>query len=353
MATLYVNSVESYAGKTAISIGLASMFAKAGVSVGYMKPIGSGNTTVDDALADEDVVFARQMLGLQDPLDDMCPVILTQEMREVALREGLDKANELVAAHERLSKRYQVVVMEGIGNLSAGYIIGLNPARVAEVTNSQVVTVIRYKRELSADDILMAKDVFKKRLAGVIINHCPESERALKRNRLTGAFLPREAVRLLGILPVDPLLNAITVGELAQLLGGRILCRPEKQNELVETFSIGAMTADSALRYFLRSPNKAVITGGDRSEIQLVALQTPIKCIILTGNLYPAAIVLARADELGVPMILVPWDTRTTVERVEQALGRIRLSSPQQVDRVKSMIEQEVNLATVREVLGV
>ncbi|MCL4534502.1 MAG: AAA family ATPase, partial [Bacteroidetes bacterium] len=274
MATLFVNSVESYAGKTAICIGLAAMLAKAGLSVGYMKPIGSGTVTVGNVLADDDAIFAKRMLDLDDPTEDICPIVLTQEMREKALQEGLDKSEALVAAHQRASKKHDVLVMEGIGNLATGYIIGLPPARIAKLTDAVVITVTRYKRELSAEDILFAKDIFCERLGGVIINHCPESERTLKRNRLAGHFLPREGVRLLGILPVDPLLNAITVGELTSLLGGRVLCRPEKEGELVETFSIGAMTADSALRYFLRSPNKAVITGGDRSEIQLAALQT-------------------------------------------------------------------------------
>ncbi len=353
MATLFVNSIESYAGKTAISIGLASLLRKSGLSVGYMKPIGNPTVTVGNQLADEDAVFVKKMLDLDDPIQDICPIILTQEMREQALREGLDKSEQLVAAHQRASKGRDVLIMEGIGNLSTGHIIGLPAPRIAELTNAAVVTVIQYKRELSAEDILLAKSIFGERLAGVIINQTPESERALKRNRLASAFLPREKVPLLGILPIDPLLHAITIGELTELLGGRILCRPEKQNELVETFSIGAMTADSALRYFLRSANKAVITGGDRSEVQLAALQTSVKCIILTGNLYPAAVVLARADELGVPMILVPWDTRTTVDKVEQALGRVRMSSPEQVQRAQNMIENEVDVNLLRSVLKV
>ena len=36
---------------------------------------------------------------------------------------------------------------------------------------------------------------------------------------------------------------------------------------------VGAMSVESALSYFRRKPNKAVITGGDRADIQLAALE--------------------------------------------------------------------------------
>lgn len=49
---------------------------------------------------------------------------------------------------------------------------------------------------------------------------------------------------------------------------------------MVEHLMIGAMDVDSALTYFRRKPNKAVITGGDRPDIQLAALETSTKCTI-------------------------------------------------------------------------
>ena len=60
---------------------------------------------------------------------------------------------------------------------------------------------------------------------------------------------------------------SISVGQLARGLGGEIVCAPEASEELVEYLMVGAMNVDSALTYFRRKPNKAVITGGDRSDI--------------------------------------------------------------------------------------
>jgi len=58
---------------------------------------------------------------------------------------------------------------------------------------------------------------------------------------------------------------------------------------------VGAMNVDSALAHFRRQPNKAVITGGDRPDIQLAALETSTRCLILTGNLPPNPLIIGRA----------------------------------------------------------
>ena len=65
-----------------------------------------------------------------------------------------------------------------------------------------------------------------------------------------------------------------------------------------------AVSASTGKKVLLRKArNKAVITGGDRADIQLAALETSTKCIVLTGDLYPNAIILARAQECGVPIV--------------------------------------------------
>ena len=73
--------------------------------------------------------------------------------------------------------------------------------------------------------------------------------------------------------------------------------------ESVEHFLVGAMGAESALSDFRRKPNKAVITGGDRTDIMLAALETSTCSSGADGNLYPAAHVLNRADEWCVPVL--------------------------------------------------
>ena len=139
-------------------------------------------------------------------------------------------------------------------------------------------------------------------------------------------------------------MTGIPVREIVEVLGGEVLSGVDQLDELVESFMIGAMGVDSALRLFQTQSNKAVIAGGDRSDIQLVAMETPTKALILTGNLRPVPIVLNRAADRKVPVILVKQDTMTTVNTIEKVVGRIRLSHPKQLSRLEELARHDIRL---------
>jgi BioD-like phosphotransacetylase family protein len=88
---------------------------------------------------------------------------------------------------------------------------------------------------------------------------------------------------------------------------------------------------------------KAVITGGDRTDIQLAALTTDVSALILTGNYYPDVRVLSRADELGVPVLLVPGDTYSTVREIATLTGRIKPSDNKKIQLARQIVEEHVD----------
>jgi BioD-like phosphotransacetylase family protein len=328
-------------------------FKAQGISVAYMKPLGSLTTEVGGEYTDEDAVFVLRSLDLNEPYRLACPVVKTQEVLELPFKgQPVDKMADVRHAFDTLSRNADLMIMEGGADLADGYALGLRESSIAEITKAKVVVVVRYSQDMAVDDILMAKSIFGESLVGVIINGAPRDVVPVVRDRFP-SFLNQNGLQLLGVLPYDKILTAISVRELARLLKGEILCAADKQEELVENFTIGAMNVDTALKYFLRTQNKAVITGGDRADIQLAALQTSTKCLILTGNLYPDAIILGRAAEMGIPVILVRADTMATVETVEKALGHIRISSQKQVDRLDEMIKEDVNISGLRQILGI
>ena len=115
-----------------------------------------------------------------------------------------------------------------------------------------------------------------------------------------GRHLEGRGIPVLGALPPDDLLGAITVRELAEHLPAKLLCCEKALDQLVVHFVIGAMGVASAAKYFRQLPDKAVITGGDRADIQLAALQTATRAVVLTGNIYPSTPIVNRAQQLGI-----------------------------------------------------
>jgi BioD-like phosphotransacetylase family protein len=154
------------------------------------------------------------------------------------------------------------------------------------------------------------------------------------------------------VLPQERLLLSITVDEIADIMGAEVLNSPEHGGELVENIMVGAMSMDRALSYFRHKPNKAVITGGDRADIALAALETSTRCLVLTGNIRPNPLILGRAEELGVPLLLAKQDTLTAVEIIQRYFGRLRLHEPRKVERLSELLNERFDIIRLKADLG-
>jgi BioD-like phosphotransacetylase family protein len=333
--TLYVVSTESYSGKSAISLALAMGFQQKGLAVHYMKPIGASLRRFGDDFIDEDAYLAWQALGSDADWDLASPILLTQEMIEASLNGPVAGLEEKITnALSKLSKGKDLIIMEALSGLTSGRALGLPVKRIAELTDAKAVGVIAHHHNPDLDGMLAMQDTCRERLIGVVINGAPLAIVPSLKERIK-PFVAYHGLPFYGVLARDRVLRSITVSELVEALNGEVLCGHEGLDEMVETFMLGAMGSAAALRHFQRKANKAVITGGDRGDIQLAALETSTRCLILTGNLRPSVRVLGKAAEQGVPMILVKEDTLTTTGLVEAAIGHVRLSSPKQVARLR------------------
>jgi len=353
MANLYVTSAETFSGKSALCIGLGIRFRSDGLKAGYMKPVNVNSQLREGLPFDDDVAFARQIFDMPEPPTLIGPVALTPARLEQQLRgPELNYETQFVEAFQQLSANRDLMVLEGGRSWREGYVVGLSAKRVIELAQARVVIVLKYDDTLLVDRALAAQDYFGSALVGVVINDTPRAYLDHIHD-LMGPYLQRHHLDVLGVLPRDPRLAAPTVAELAEGLHAEILCAADKTGELVENMLVGAMSAEAALTYFRRRTNKAVITGGDRVDIQLAALETSTRCLILTGNLYPSPVVLNRADELGVPMLLADMDTLGAIEVVESFMGRSRVQQTEKVERFTALLKDNLNYALLYEKLGI
>lgn len=353
-AVIYICSTETFSGKSAVCTGLGRHLRREGFSIGYMKPVSTMARKIKGRVIDEDAEFIKDAFGLSEPSEVLAPVALTPEMVETLLKgeAKIDFEAKLKEAFSQVSKERDVVILEGGGSLREGYIVGLPTPYVADLLDARELTVIKYNNDLQVvDDALAARWRLGDSMIGVLINTVPRQRISFMEEVISPA-LEERGVKVLGILPRERILLSISVGELAECLGGEILCCPEHSEELVEHLMVGAMSVDSALTYFRRKPNKAVITGGDRPDIQLAALETSTKCLILTGNLRPSPIILGRAEEVGVPMILVKQDTLTTVEIIEQFFGKTRFHQEKKVQCFERTLDECFDFDALYKALG-
>ncbi len=244
-----------------------------------------------------------------------------------------------------------MLVLEGGRSLREGYVAGLPPKKVVELVDAGVLAVIKYDDTLLVDRAMTAQNYFAKNFLGVVINEVPKTQAEIVKDVIV-PFLTRHNIKVFGVLPKDQMLSAPSVRELAEGLRAEILCSAECSDELVEHMLVGAMGVESALSYFRRKPNKAVITGGDRADIQLAALETSTRCLILTGNIYPSPSVLNRAEELCVPVLLTKLDTLATIEIIEGFFGKSRFQQPKKMERFTALLDENLDFAALYKALG-
>ncbi len=349
MVTLYISSSEPYAGKTLTTIVLGMRWQRQGRRVGYMKPVGLLPVTVGKEVTDEDAQFVAQQLNVTASPSDLCPILMTPEACRMSHEEARRKLQQ---AFDAVSSGVDVMIVCGTGSvLTRGSVIGLNGVSVAEMLDAKVLLVGRCESLLEADSIVASRHALGDRVVGTIINLVPPRLKDQVWDEVVPC-LESVGLSVFGLMPKDPILHSVSVRELAEATAGQFLCCEEAAGELVENFVVGAMGVDRALRYFRRTPRKCVITGGDRSDIQLAALETPTRCLILTGDLQPSHTVLARAEELGVPVLLVPKDTLMTVAAIEELLGKLRVREPRKIQHAVEQFEAHLELAKLDEALG-
>ncbi len=343
MRTLLIGSTVGNSGKTMITIGLAPVLQEHGYKVGFIKPVGKQPVTIGGAVVDADAQFLKDVLQLAEPMDQICPVVVTQDLFIRALRgEPGDIAGRIQKAFDAVSAGKDVVLMGGAGTLADGGFLGVPTLQLVRQYKAPLLLVDPYQTETCIDCILMAKELLGDQLFGVVLNRIPPQAMP-EVEQVVVPFLSNKGIEVMGVIPLDRLLDAITVRQLVDVLQGKVICGQEGLDEFVERFSVGAMDTDAALGYFQRLPNKAVITGGNRADIQLAALETSTRCLVLTGDQTPNQIIVARARDAGIPIVVVSYDTLTTVEKLEAVLGRIRIRETQKVRRAQDLLRDRLN----------
>jgi len=333
VGALYITSTE-HAGKTTFVAAIGRKLIQRGAKVGFMIPVYVVESSDGDGCPD--AAFVKNVFKLTESDETMCAVRLSKDELSRRLTTNSDKLSQSVkSAYQKISRGKDIVIMEGLGNISdkvstsACYVI-------ANAVGAGVIVVLNYPVNSDLSHVVqMSKKV---KLIGVIANLVPKSKVEKVKQQISDSF-SKANIKLLAVVPEVRGLLGVTVAELAQALGGEILSSREKADEIVENVMVGAMTVDSGLTYFGRKENKAVVVRGERSDMQLAALQTPTRCLIITNNAKPLPTIMLQAQEKQVPIVSVRLDTNATVDGIEKALAEASIRNPRKLEMFERVLD--------------
>ena len=349
---LLIASTEAYSGKSTTILGLSHLSLQREISVGYGQPLATDlRENSRDTKKTEDINFLATTLELSS--NQVKTPLLFLDRHTINRRlQGDDREDYVLVLQEYVQQiEADLVLLKGPSNLWEGGIFNLSVPEIAAAVDASILLVARYHPLMLVDSLLTAKKFLGDRLLGVVINDIPQAEFATATETIK-PYLENQEIPILGMIPTDRILNSVSVQEIATRLDAEVLCCAEHLDWMVESLSIGAMNVNSALGYFRNRENMAVVTGGDRAELQMAALETSTHCLILTGRIPPKELIIQRAESLDIPILSVDTDTLTTVEVVDNSFGKVPIQEGIKVKQIQDLMQQHFDIDRLIQKLG-
>jgi dethiobiotin synthetase len=117
---IFITGTDTDVGKTWVAAGLTAVLRRWGLKAVYFKPVQSGCPEEGGRLIPTDALLAREVAGLEEPLELLTPITLRLPLAPAvaACQEGRTvELAQVAAALEDLSRRHDIFVVEGAGGL--------------------------------------------------------------------------------------------------------------------------------------------------------------------------------------------------------------------------------------------
>jgi uncharacterized protein len=342
MKNIVIGSVSEDAGKTSFIVGLGKALGK---KFGYLKPFGDRLVYRKKRLWDYDSALITNIFGLEQNSDDM-----TLGFEHSKLRYMYDEAgtkSKLADMAHNLDSSNQMLLIEGGKDLSYGASVKLDTISLVRYLNAKLILVVSGDEGTIIDDVTFVKKYVD--LAnidyGVIVNKVSNLE-DYKNNHLRD--ITEMGVKVMGVIPCDQSLNQVPMSYIAEKIQARVIAGEGGLNRRVKHVFVGAMSGDAAAQGpFFKKENKIVITAGDRADMIVAAMEKSTSGIILTNNILPRQNLIAKASDLNIPMLLVPFDTFQTAKQIDDMIPLLTKDDSERISTLQKLIEENVDLKAI------
>ncbi|HMA99749.1 MAG TPA: AAA family ATPase [Spirochaetota bacterium] len=355
MTNLFIAATSQNAGKTTASLGLLNHFNSKGIKTGFIKPVGQRYLEINNNKVDEDSVFIKKVFNTPDSLSDMNPVAIprgftTHFINHRKKYHHLQK--KITTAYKNVSKKNDIVIVEGTGHSGVGAIFELHNAKVAKMLDTKAIIVTEGGIGRAIDEIILNSALLEKQgveVIGVIINKVLE-EKYKKIKKILTKALNYENIPALGFLPHQQLLTLPHIYQVKKKLKAEIICGANFMDKYVNNIVIGAMEAQNTIKHL--SQNSVLITPGDRVDNILVSISahltddaeaTRISGLILTCGIKPHKRILGLLKKSSIPVLYTKEDTYGVASKVYSMTIKTQSKDTSKISMIKEMFDKYID----------
>jgi len=380
---IYLAATGQNRGKTTAALGLFDGFQRAGLRTAFMKPVGQRTVIDHGQPADEDAVLMHETFDLAADYGAMSPVHIPRGFTKkyIAGQVVEDLGAKIVAARDTFRDRYDMLLIEGTGHAGVGAVIGLSNAVVARMLGAPAIIVSEGGVGRPIDEIVLNASHFAAHgvpVAGAIVNKVdlaaqPGIGRVLERG------LAHNGIRLLGVLPVRPILSNPTLAMVLDGVHGETIHSGPDLDRVIDGVAIGAMEPRHMLERV--GPGTLVIVPGDREDViltlttahlarrfrvasaseaariaQVAAEATNERTanvdghegaaigLVLTGGYRPRDAVVAAIRQADLFATLVREDTYVVASEVHDLLVKTHPADVEKISLIKALVAEHLDI---------
>ncbi len=326
MHTLFLAPCGFGGGLNSVSLGLIRSLERAGLKVGFFKPIAQPFPL--DQGRERSCVLVENTLNIASPE----PLPLEQVERQLADGELDLLLEDVVSRYQEVATGKDVVIVEGMVptrefNHTSRINTHLAKSLDAEVLliaaqGSDTLKRMAERIEIQAQLFGGARDP---KVLGLILNKVKSDDGVpayIERLKEQLPLLGTQDFQLLGAIPYAERLNALRTRDIAQLLDAKVLHVGEAERRRVGKIVLCARAVPNTVQ--LLQPGVLVVTPGDRDDIILAASLASLNGVELAGLLLcsdfapdPRILELCKAAlDGGLPVMTVQtgsYDTATNL----------------------------------------
>ncbi|KAF1054036.1 MAG: Phosphate acetyltransferase [Stenotrophomonas maltophilia] len=372
MHTFFIAPTGFGVGLTSISLGLIRALQRAGLKVGFYKPIAQPHP--GDTGPERSSELVARTHGLA------APAPLALEKVERMLGDGLleDLLETIIQQFQSASAGKDVMIVEGmVPTRHVSYAARVN-IHLAKSIDAEVLLVSAPENETLkelSDRLEIQAQLFggphDPKLLGVILNKVRDqddegrplegdaaAQRYAARLHEQSALLRNGQFRLLGCIPWQDELNAPRTRDVADLLDASVLNAGDYEQRRVQKIILCAPSAPNTVH--LLKPGVLVVVPGDRDDIILAACLAamngvPLAGLLLCSGLAPDARIMElcrSALQSGLPVLTVNTGSFDTAGNLSRMNKEIPVDDRERAERVTEYVAGHIDFDWLRQRCG-
>lgn len=352
MKKIIMSSIRGNAGKTSIISGIISSGKYKTLKFAYSKPLGDRLIYKRKKNWDYDVNLISDLLGKEDEMESKYEKVTLgfdhSKLRYMYDSDGVKEALNNIA--NDIGGGSDVLFLESGRDLPFGTYLSLDPISLAKSIDGELVLVISGDNEKIMDIIQFIIDYVKLQdinFRGVILNKVKDIDEF---ENMYLDEVKKKGIEVFGVIPYKESLSFFSLEYLANQMFAKILAGEENLKRTVKNIIIGALSTTDPqknplfTRPQLNKPDQLMITGGDRTDMILAALERDTAGIILTNDIMPPQKIVSKVREKGIPLLLVTMDTFKTAKQVDDMVALLTPDDNEKIGLLSQMIEKYTDL---------